>query len=153
MDPVTIALCFDYKHDDRGSNLLKEDGSHMLDYEGKVASCDGKWKDPGNKDQCLSATSKVHANHGQSGPHQSSCKSCCKACFTDKLKHGCCHHHFTPCLKNNGNPRFDLTTNTATKKHHHAEHMPESDSPLSPMELKALHDLAMNSCNVCKLQF
>ena len=65
MDPDTTALCFAYKHDDRGSHLLKEDGVPVLDCEGKNVLCDGKWKNPGSKEQCFSATSKVRANHGQ----------------------------------------------------------------------------------------
>ena len=64
MDPATIALNFDCKHGDRGSRLLKEEGTPVLDYDGKNVSCNIKWKNQGNKEQCLSATSKVHANHG-----------------------------------------------------------------------------------------
>ena len=60
---------------------------------------------------------------------------------------------FYTASKNNGNPQFDLIISTAIKKHIYPECTPQSDSPISPMELKALCDLIMNSCNVCELQF
>ena len=49
MDPATIALHFDCKHNDRGSHLLKEDRTPVLDCEGKNVLRGVKWKDPGKK--------------------------------------------------------------------------------------------------------
>ena len=72
MDVATIVLHFDYKHNDHGSILHKEDGTPVLACDGKNVLCDGQWKDPRNKEKFLSATSKAHANHGQQGPYQSS---------------------------------------------------------------------------------
>ena len=42
MDPATIALHFDYKHNDRGSRLLKEGEALVLDCEGKKVLHDRK---------------------------------------------------------------------------------------------------------------
>ena len=88
MDPATTSWCFDCKRNDRSSRLLKEDGVPALCCEGKSMPCDGNWKDPGSKEQYSSSASKVRAHHCKQGPFQPSCKSCCKAHFTDKLKCG-----------------------------------------------------------------
>ena len=68
MDPSTIALHFDYKHNGHGSHLLKEEVTLVLDCEGKHLLCSRKRKYLGNKEQCSLAISKVRANYGQQGP-------------------------------------------------------------------------------------
>ena len=153
MDPATTSWCFDCKRNDRSSRLLKEDGAPVLCCEGKNVPCDGNWKDPGSKEQCSSSASKVRASHCKQGPFQPSCKSCCKAHFTDKLKYGRSHHHFAPHLKNNSDPRFDSKTSNSNKKHSHPERVLKSDSPAPPMESKAMHNRVINSSHDHKLQF
>ena len=103
MDAAIAALCFYCKYSDRGSFLCEECGAPALACDGKNVMCDRQWKDPGSKEQYMSEASKVRANCVQQGPCRPSCKSCHKARFTDKLKHGRSHYHFAPHLKNSGN--------------------------------------------------
>ena len=76
MDPLAVALFVKYKRNKAGMELTDGNGNIVKDNFGNIVVCDGKWNDPKNVDQLLSAVGAIHAARGQRGPYEDCCNEC-----------------------------------------------------------------------------
>ena len=151
MHAQTLALCLDFKHNNLVSELIGLEGNTVKECIGNPVLWEGSWNDPGNREQSLSAVSKLHSNHAQVCDHVPACKECIKSVFTLETEKACSTHDHVLLLKNNGNPRHSPTIANANKKHSRPSYVAESDSLMAPLELKLLYNFCIDSNNVYKL--
>ena len=130
----------DWKYGKKDEYLFNNDKEIVRDAYGRQNLNNGDWDNPTSKDQFLTTTTKLHTMCDQSGNYSYPCDSCFDNYFTKGTKIGCMHHVGAPRTLHSGNPRSSAIVKSAVKKYQHPYCLPNSDSALSPVEVKNVHD-------------
>ena len=114
IDAQTLALHFDYDHDELGRCILYDEGKDedkaVMDCAGDPISCEGSWNDPFKREQFLSAVSKFHGDRRQVGDHVLAGEACMNCYFALKHNNECSTHHSPPCLRTMKNQDIALSS-------------------------------------------
>ena len=153
MEPEAIALFIKYKRGEMDEVLQDLSGNSVFDVFGNLVRCDGKWKDPKNVDQLLSAIGAIHSANGQRGTFIDTCVECVNL-ESQKNYHGCRFHRGSPLIWRKGNPKdCDLIMNVVNQNSKDGStYLSRGDSPLTPWELLDIRQKLLSSNSLSDLQ-
>lgn len=150
MNPLTICHYIHFKRWPKDTPLRNIITNELvLDIFGNSIVCQGKWKDPKNVDQLISAIGAIHAAKGHRECFFDSCKDC-----IDDGNLGCRFHRGNPLFWKKGNPKnCDLLENIINKNSKDgSSYVSHGDSPITPWELIDIREHLINSNNLYDLQ-